>query len=161
MYKGVWNPSTTYSDGDIVKRNQVMYQLVCPLLENCVPGVPEEGQELTTLVRTSRSNSEQNSRSSGATGSTGATGAQGIQGIQGEKGDKGDTGEQGRSAYRNAYSSSVVYLEGDIVKWQSKMWVLRCIEGLDCDRSTPPNTDGNDWHMLSGDKGDQGSRNSR
>ena len=102
MYKGVWNPSTTYSDGDIVKRNQVMYQLVCPLLRKLVPGVPEEGQELTTLWYELRGAAgEQGIQGlQGATGSTGATGAQGIQGIQGEKGDKGDTGEQGRSAYR-------------------------------------------------------------
>ena len=126
VYFGYWSNTVQYSDGSIVKyglsNNLQMYQLHCPLVGACNPGVPSEDPLWVNL------------RGEGATGAQGQKGDTGEQGITGAKGEKGDTGEQGvtgatgtaRAVYRNVWQETQVglYEESDIVKWTNELGFL-------------------------------------
>ena len=147
MYVGIWSALASYKDGDIVKygssNNLRMYQLICPLMGSCIPGIPGEDTLWFALQ-----------------GERGIQGEQGITGNQGIQGEKGATGAAARQVFQGGWHEDRVesppYIEGDIVKWNNVLWAMVCSANSPCVNGVPGES-GNDWQMLQGSKGEMGS----
>ena len=149
LYRGVFDPTATYEDGDVVRSsaNNKLYQLI-----GVNNGYPELASSNWALMSggTGETGARGFNGSTGArgekgeqglqgdrgfNGSTGARGEKGIQGdrgsngtdgARGQKGEQGLQGDVGRSTFRGVYEINInsEYIKGDIVEWNGDIYAL-------------------------------------
>jgi len=149
LYRGVFDPTATYSDGDVVRSsaNNKLYQLIgvnngypelassnWALMSGDTGATGERGFNGTKGNRGEKG--EQGLQGDrGFNGSTGARGEQGRQGNRGFNGTDGKSGatgavgskgDVGRSTFRGVYEINInaEYIKGDIVEWNEEIYAL-------------------------------------
>lgn len=102
--KGVYNPATTYNEGDVIAHDGRSYSAA----RDGVVGIEPVGSTVdwTVLVERGAQGEKGDTGEQGIQGVEGPQGIQGEQGIQGPEGPKGDKGDKGDAGGSVAHAAS-------------------------------------------------------